>query len=84
MVATAQTQAEATKEAQRTGIAHARANGHERGYKGRKPELSRKQFESAQAMLGRSASVGEVARVTGLLGRRSYRIKGDPVGPKLL
>ena len=41
MAATAQTQAEATKEAQRTGIGHARANGHERGYKGRKPELSR-------------------------------------------
>jgi putative DNA-invertase from lambdoid prophage Rac len=48
MAATAQTQAESTKEAQRTGIAHARANGHERGYKGRKPELSREQFESAR------------------------------------
>ena len=33
----------------------------------------RKQFESAQAMLEKSASVGEVARVTGLT-RQTYRI----------
>jgi hypothetical protein len=59
-------QAETTKEAQRAGIAHARANGDARAaYRGRKPSHSRKQFESAQAMLGKSASVGEVARVTG-------------------
>jgi putative DNA-invertase from lambdoid prophage Rac len=78
MAATAQAQAEATKEAQRAGIAHAKANGHERAYKGRKPSYSRKQFESAQAMLGKSASVGEVARVTGLTRQTVYRIKDDP------
>jgi DNA invertase Pin-like site-specific DNA recombinase len=66
MAATAQAQAEATKEAQRAGIAHAKANGDARLYKGRKPSYSRKQFESAQAMLGKSESVGEVARTTGL------------------
>jgi hypothetical protein len=38
MVATAQAQAEATKEAQRAGIA-AKANGDARAYKGRKPSL---------------------------------------------
>ena len=65
MAATARAQAEATKEAQRAGIAHAKANGDARAYKGRKPSYSRKQFESAQAMLGKSASVGEVARSTG-------------------
>ena len=80
MAATAQAQAEATKEAQRAGIAHARANGDERAYKGRKPSYSRKQFESAQAMLGKSASVGEVARVTGLTRQTVYRIKDDPAG----
>jgi putative DNA-invertase from lambdoid prophage Rac len=31
-------------------------------------------------MLGKSASVGEVARVTGLTRQTVYRIKGDPVG----
>ena len=39
MAATAQAQAEATKEAQRAGIEHAKANGE--GYRGRKPSYSR-------------------------------------------
>src|SRR6476660_1788616 len=70
-------QAEATKEAQRAGIAHAKANGDARAYKGRKPSYSRKQFESAQAMPGKSASVGEVARAQGLTRQTVYRIKDD-------
>jgi DNA invertase Pin-like site-specific DNA recombinase len=78
MAATAQAQAEATKEAQRAGIAHARANGGSGPYKGRKPSYSRKQFEGAQEMLGKSASVGEVARATGLTRQTVYRIKDDP------
>jgi putative DNA-invertase from lambdoid prophage Rac len=56
MAATAQAQAEATKEAQRAGIAHAKADGNARVYNGRKPSYSRKQFESAQAMLGKSVA----------------------------
>jgi putative DNA-invertase from lambdoid prophage Rac len=71
MAATAQAQAEATKEAQRAGIAHARANGDLRAYKGRKPSFSRKQYESAQALLEKSASVGEALGSLGSLGRRS-------------
>ena len=47
-------------------------------YKGRKPSYSRKQFESAQAMLGKFSSVGEVARTTGLTRQTVYRIKDDP------
>src|SRR5580704_2398677 len=78
MAATAQAQAEATKEAQRAGIAHAKANGEAGAYKGRKPSYSRKQFESAQAMLGKSASVGEVAQTIGLTRQTIYRIKDDP------
>jgi hypothetical protein len=66
MAATAQAQAEATKEAQRAGIAHAKANGDARAYKGRKPSYSRKQFE--KAMLGKSASVGEVTDCQWLAG----------------
>ena len=80
MAATAQAQAEATKEAQRAGIAHARANGDARAYRGRKPSYSRRQFESAQALLGKSATVGEVARTTGLTRQTIYRIKDDPAG----
>jgi len=77
LAATAQAQAEAAKEAQRAGIAHAKANGDARLYKGRKPSYSRKQFENAQAELGKSASVGEVARALGLTRQTVYRIKDD-------
>ena len=80
LAATAQAQAEATKEVQRAGIAHAKSNGEARAYRGRKPSYSRKQFENAQAMLGKSASVGEVARSTGLTRQTIYRIKDDPAG----
>ena len=51
-----------------------------RAYKGRKPSYSRKQFDSLQAMLGKFASVGEVARSTGLTRQTVYRIKDDPAG----
>jgi putative DNA-invertase from lambdoid prophage Rac len=55
--------------------------GDARAYKGRKPSYSRKsQFESAQAMLGKSARVGEVARTIGLTRQTIYRIKDDPAG----
>jgi len=68
----------APKEAQRAGIAHAKASSDARVYKGRKPSYSRKQFDSAQAMLGKSASVGEVAKTVGLTRQTVYRIKDDP------
>jgi len=79
MAATAQAQAEATKEAQRAGIAHAKANGEACAYRGRKPSYNRKQLECAQAMLGKSARVGEVAKTIGLTRQTIYRIKDDPV-----
>ena len=78
MAATAQAQAEATKEAQRAGIAHAKANGDGRAYRGRKPSYSRKQFEDARTLLGKSNGVGDVARITGLTRQTVYRIKDDP------
>jgi putative DNA-invertase from lambdoid prophage Rac len=78
MAATAQAQAEATKEAQRAGIAHAKANGDARAYRGRKPSYSRKQFEDACALLGKSNGVGDIARITGLTRQTVYRIKDDP------
>jgi putative DNA-invertase from lambdoid prophage Rac len=57
---------------------HAKTNRDARAYKGRKPSYSRKQFGSAQAMILKSASVGEVARTTGLTRQTVYRIKDDP------
>src|ERR1700758_3172062 len=60
MAATAQAQAEATKEAQRAGIEHAKANGE--GYRGRKPSYTREQLEIAQNMFGQDANVAQIAK----------------------
>ena len=60
--ATAQAQAEATKEAQRVGIAHAKDQWGREGLQRSEAELQPQAVESAQAMLGKSASVGEAAR----------------------
>src|SRR5262249_26039085 len=59
MAATAQAQAEATKEAQRAGIAHAKANADARAYRGRKPSYTRTQLEDAHVLLGRSAAIAD-------------------------
>jgi putative DNA-invertase from lambdoid prophage Rac len=77
MAATAQAQAEATKEAQRAGIDHAKANGE--GYRGRKPSYSREQLETVQNMLGQDANIIQIAKATNLSRQTVYRIKDDPV-----
>ncbi|CAN2534479.1 Putative+transposon+Tn552+DNA-invertase+bin3 [Methylocapsa aurea] len=78
MAATAQAQAEATKEAQRAGIDHAKANS-EAKYRGRKPSYSREQFDMVRDMLGQGTGVAPVATATGLTRQTVYRIKDDPV-----
>jgi hypothetical protein len=60
MAATAQAQAEATKEAQRAGIEHAKANGE--SYRGRKPSYDRDQLAMVQDMLGQSANIIAIAK----------------------
>ena len=54
--ATAQVQAEDTKEAQRAGISHAKANGGARAYKGRKAELQ------PQAVRERAGDTGQIRK----------------------
>lgn len=76
MAATAQAQAEATKEAQRAGIDHAKANGD--GYKGRKVSFDRAQLQSVRDMLGQEQSVSAIAATTGLSRATVYRIKDGP------
>src|SRR3954467_4597415 len=78
MAATAQAQAEATKEAQRVGIAHARADAEAKAYKGRKPSYTRKQFEQARSLLGMDRGITEIADATGLSRQTIYRIKDEP------
>ncbi|BBF94068.1 recombinase family protein [Blastochloris tepida] len=76
MAATAQAQAEATREAQRAGIEHARAKGD--GYRGRKPSYTRAQMAAVQDMLGQSVGIAAIAKATGLSRQAIYRIKDDP------
>lgn len=78
MAALSQAQAEATKEAQRAGIEHAK-NGEaaERKYRGRKPSYSRDQFKTVQDMLALEAGPSAIARAAGLTVQTVLRIKRD-------
>jgi putative DNA-invertase from lambdoid prophage Rac len=78
MAASAQAQAEATKEAQKAGIAHAK--GKEDLYRGRKPSFNRGQFETVVDLLGKSVGISEIAKSTGLSRQTIYRIRDDRVG----
>lgn len=78
MAALSQAQAEATKEAQRAGIEHAKAQADGR-YRGRKPSYTRRQLEDVLAMLGRGEGTSATAKATGLTRQTVLRIKADPV-----
>jgi DNA invertase Pin-like site-specific DNA recombinase len=78
LAATAQANAEAIKEAQRGGIALAKAKRDELKYRGRKPSYTRSQLNTVRDMDSRTAGVGEIAKVTGLSRQTIYRIKADP------
>ncbi len=76
MAATAQAQAEATKESQRAGIEHAK--GREDAYLGRKPTYSRDQLETVRNMLGQGMGPSNIAAATGLQRQTIYRIRQNP------
>lgn len=80
MAATAQAQGEATKEAQKAGIAHARTIEGAVKYRGRKPSFTRDQFVRVREMLAEGVGVSEVSRLSGLTRQTVYRIKEDAVG----
>lgn len=75
MAASAQAEAEATKEAQRAGIQHAKAAGE---YRGRKPSFSRSQFGIVRNLLAQNAAIGTIAKETGLSRQTVYRLRDDP------
>jgi len=77
MAATAQAQAEATKEAQKAGIAHAKAADDGR-YLGRKPSFTNEQFKLVQDMLSQGAGVSQISKSTSLSRQTIYRIKDNP------
>jgi putative DNA-invertase from lambdoid prophage Rac len=78
MAAMAQAQAEATKEAQRAGIAHAKANEPE-AYRGRKPSFTPGQVATLHNMLANDAGPSAIAKATGLSRQTVHRIRGNPV-----
>lgn len=77
MAATAQAQAEATKEAQKAGIEHARAKAAEK-YRGRKPSYDRSQYQLVRDMLGQNAGASAIAKATGLRRQTVLRIREAP------
>ena len=76
MAATAQAQAEATKEAQRAGIDHAKANTDR--YRGRKPTYNRKQYQAVRDLLAQDEGASAIAKSTGLTRQTVLRIRSAP------
>lgn len=76
MAAMAEAEAEARKEAQRAGIAHARSRIT--AYRGRKPSYTREQLEKVRDLLAQGTSVSAIGAATGLSRQTIYRIKEDP------
>ena len=77
MAATAQAQAEATKEAQRAGIDHAKANSPEK-YLGRKPTYDQKALDMVIDQSHQGEGTSSIAKATGLTRQTVLRIKADP------
>lgn len=76
MAATAQAQTEATKEAQRAGIADTRAREPEK-YRGRKPSFTRTQLATMRDMLDQGAGASAIAKATGLTRPTVQRLRDD-------
>ena len=76
MAATAQAQAEVTKEAQKAGIARAKTD--DRKYPGRKPSYNRDTFDVVRDLLTKCTGASEIARTTGLSRQAILRIREDP------
>ena len=76
MAATAQAQAEATREAQRAGIEAAKDDPKK--YRGKKPSYDQKTLETVLSMAGEGAGTTAIAQATGLTRQTVLRIKGDP------
>jgi putative DNA-invertase from lambdoid prophage Rac len=76
MAATAQAQAEATKAAQKAGIAYAKQKP-ETKYRGRKPSYTREQFDVVRTMLDQHLGVSAIAKATDLSRQSIYRIERD-------
>lgn len=79
MAASAQSQAEATKEAQRAGIDHAKAQEPTK-FLGRKPSYDRKQLDVILKWLDAGEPVSSVAKAAGVSRQTVYRVQEDKAG----
>jgi putative DNA-invertase from lambdoid prophage Rac len=78
MAATAQAQAEATKEAQKAGIAHAQVHDDGTKYRGRKPTFTWQQFTLVRELLNQGVAISAISKTTGLKRQSIYRIQSEP------
>lgn len=79
MAAIGEAQAEATREARKAGIEHAKAN-NPGSYRGRKPSFTREQMSAVLDLFGQGTGIAAIATLTGLSRQTVYRIKDDPAG----
>ena len=77
MAAMAEAQAEATREAQRAGIAHARAT-EPQSYRGRKPSFDREKLDVIRNMLAQDVTPSAISKAAGVSRQTVYRVKDDP------
>lgn len=82
MAATAQAQAEATKEAQKAGIAHTR-QGEPEKYRGRRPSFDREQLQLVRNMLSQGAGASAIAKETRLTRQTILRVRADPAAAEV-
>lgn len=75
LAAMAQTEVEARKKAQASGIEHAKG---ELKYLGRKPSYTREQFIEIKGLLANGTSVSHIAEAYSLTRQTIYRIKNEP------
>lgn len=75
MAATAQAQAEATKEAQKAGIAAAKDDDAK--YRGRKPSFTRAQLTTVHDLLAAGAGTTAIAAASGLTRQTVIRLRDD-------
>lgn len=83
MAATAQVQAEATKEAQKAGIAAMKEKEPEK-YRGRKPSFTREQVKAVGDMVAQGAGASAIAKATGLTRPTVQRLRDDMAGAEAM
>lgn len=80
MAATAQAQAEATKVAQKAGIAAAQERND--AYRGRKPAFTSEAMDTALAELQKGKGATDAAKAAGISRQTIYRIKANPAAAR--